>query len=79
MCVLNMYTNNRAYIHTCTSTQIFSLLSVGSFVTVVTQLLGGIRSESIDVQQKTIEIFNSKLESGKLKLQKDNVCYVIHV
>ena len=59
--------------------QVFSLLSVGSFVIVVTQLLGGVRSESIDVQQKAIEIFNSKLESRKLKLQRDHVCYAICV
>lgn len=58
-------------------TQVFSLLSVGSLITIVTQLLSEVRSEGIDVQQKTIEIFNSKLENGKLKLQRDHVCRVI--
>ena len=64
------------YMSTCTSNtyaQVFSLLSVSSFIVIVTQLLGGVSSESVDVQQKTIEIFNSKLENGKLKLQREHV------
>ena len=53
--------------------QVFSLLSVGSFVTIVAQLLGGVSPESTDIQRKTVEILNSKLESGKLKLQREHV------
>ena len=53
--------------------QVFSLLSVGSFVTIVAQLLGGVSPEGTDIQRKTVEILNSKLESGKPKLQREHV------
>ena len=55
--------------------KVFALLSVGSFVAIITQLLGGASPESgSDIQRKTVEILNSKLEGGKLKLQREHVC-----
>ena len=53
--------------------QVFSLLSVGSFVSIVTQLVGGVSVEGVDIQRKVIEMFNSRLENGKLKLQREHV------
>lgn len=49
------------------------MLSVGSLVGIVTQLVGGGSPESQDIQRKVIEIFNSRLENGTLKLQREHV------
>ena len=53
--------------------KVFSLLSVGSFIGIVAQLVGGGDLEGRDIQHKVIEIFNSRLENGKLKLQREHV------
>ena len=62
--------------------QVVSLLSLGSFIEVMSQLVegaggteggGGARETRDDVQKKTLEILNTKLEGTRLRFTEEHV------
>ena len=61
------------YITVCPIVQVISLLSPQAFLDIVYQLVAEDSVAKGDIQRKTLEILNSKLEGNRLKFTAQHV------